>query len=103
MGTHLAEELPQIYARESATVVVFVSADYAAPHPVVIIGTLWPDRYTVYTTVPAPGDAARAGARSVGPSRRRPRPPRVQPGRAGPGPRRRYDGEGAGPGPKTGW
>ena len=28
-GRHLAEELPQIYARESAVVVVFVSADYA--------------------------------------------------------------------------
>ena len=28
-GTHLAEELPGIYARESAAVVVFVSADYA--------------------------------------------------------------------------
>ncbi len=28
-GTHLAEELPQIYARESAAVVVFISADYA--------------------------------------------------------------------------
>jgi hypothetical protein len=29
-GTHLAEELPRIYARESAVVVVFVSVDYAA-------------------------------------------------------------------------
>ena len=28
-GTHLAEELPRIYAREAAVVVVFVSADYA--------------------------------------------------------------------------
>ena len=28
-GTHLAEELPLIYARESAVVVVFISADYA--------------------------------------------------------------------------
>jgi hypothetical protein len=26
-GTHLVEELPRIYARESAAVVVFVSAD----------------------------------------------------------------------------
>ena len=25
------------------------------PHPVVIIGTLWPDRYHAYTAVPAPG------------------------------------------------
>ena len=28
-GTNLAEELPRIYAREAAAVVVFVSADYA--------------------------------------------------------------------------
>ena len=28
-----------------------------APGPVVIIGTLWPDRYAAYTTVPAPGGA----------------------------------------------
>ena len=28
-GRHLAEELPRIYAEESAAVVVFVSADYA--------------------------------------------------------------------------
>jgi len=30
MGTHLAEETARIYAGESAAVVVFVSADYAA-------------------------------------------------------------------------
>ena len=29
-GTHLAEELPRIYAHEAVVVVVFVSADYAA-------------------------------------------------------------------------
>lgn len=28
-GTHLAEQLPAIYARESAAVVMFISADYA--------------------------------------------------------------------------
>ena len=28
----------------------------SAPYPLVIIGTLWPDRYTAYTTVPAPGE-----------------------------------------------
>ena len=28
-----------------------------APDPVVIIGTLWPDRYTAYTVLPAPGGA----------------------------------------------
>ena len=28
-----------------------------APHPAVIIGTLWPDRYAAYTALPAPGGA----------------------------------------------
>ena len=28
-----------------------------APHPAVLIGTLWPDRYAAYTAVPTPGDA----------------------------------------------
>jgi subtilase family protein len=28
-----------------------------APHPVVIIGTLWPDRYAFYTAIPAAGGA----------------------------------------------
>ena len=28
-----------------------------APHPVAVIGTLWPDRYAAYTAVPAPGGA----------------------------------------------
>ena len=28
-GTYMAEELPRIYARESAAVVVFISAEYA--------------------------------------------------------------------------
>jgi hypothetical protein len=28
-----------------------------APHPIVIVGTLWPDRYNAYTAVPAPGAA----------------------------------------------
>ena len=32
-----------------------VRALLSAPHPVVIIGTLWPDRYHAYTAVPAPG------------------------------------------------
>ena len=29
----------------------------SAPHPAVIIGTLWPDRYAAYTAVPTPGGA----------------------------------------------
>ena len=34
-----------------------VRALLAAPGPVVLIGTLWPDRYTAYTALPAPGGA----------------------------------------------
>ena len=30
-----------------------------APDPAVIIGTLWPDRYAAYTTLPAPGGSVR--------------------------------------------
>jgi hypothetical protein len=32
-----------------------VRALLEVPHPAVIIGTLWPDRYTAYTALPAPG------------------------------------------------
>ena len=32
-----------------------VRALVGGPHPVVVIGTLWPDRYTAYTTLPLPG------------------------------------------------
>ena len=34
-----------------------VRALLGAPHPTVIIGTLWPDRYAAHTIVPAPGAA----------------------------------------------
>jgi hypothetical protein len=34
-----------------------VRALLGAPHPAVIIGTMWPDFYTAYTTVPASGGA----------------------------------------------
>ena len=62
-----------------------------APHPAVIIGTLWPDRYTAYTAVPAPGGAdPHAREREVlDLADGRPHRPGVQPGGAGPGPRRR--------------
>ena len=33
-----------------------VRALLGAPGPVVLIGTLWPDRYHAYTAVPAPGE-----------------------------------------------
>ena len=43
-----------------------VRALVGAPGPVVIIATLWPDRYAAYTTVPAPGGAdPRAREREV--------------------------------------
>ena len=62
-----------------------------APHPAVIIGTLWPDRYTAYTALPAPGGAdPHAREREVlDLADGRPHRPGVQPGGAGPGPRRR--------------
>ena len=34
-----------------------VRALLGAPHPTVIIGTLWPDLYNAYTALPAPGGA----------------------------------------------
>ena len=34
-----------------------VRALLGAPHPAVIIGTLWPDRYAAYTMLPVPGGA----------------------------------------------
>jgi transcriptional regulator with XRE-family HTH domain len=61
-----------------------------APHPAVVIGTLWPDQYAAYTTLPAPGGADRyAGTRSAGPGRGGPHRPGIHAGGAGPGPRRR--------------
>ena len=61
------------------------------PHPVVIIGTLWPDRYHAYTAVPAPGDPdPRAREREVlDLADGHPHRPGIQPRRAGPGPRGR--------------
>ena len=59
-------------------------------HPAVIIGTLWPDRYTAYSTVSAPGaadphrrerqvldlaDVVRIAPSSARPNRAGPRPP----------------------------
>jgi hypothetical protein len=34
-----------------------VRALLGSPHPIVIISTLWPDRYITYTTLPIPGSA----------------------------------------------
>jgi hypothetical protein len=52
-----------------------------APGPVVIIGTLRPDRYAAYTAVPGPGSPdLHAGTGGAGPGRSRPHRPGVQPG-----------------------
>ena len=85
------DELQRYLDGEHGLTGAVVRALLDAPHPAVIIGTLWPDRYTAYTAVPAPGGRrpARAGTPGAGPGRGRPHRPGVQPGRAGPGPRRR--------------
>ena len=49
------DELQRYLDGEHGLTGAVVRALLNAPHPVVIIGTLWPDRYTAYTTVPAPG------------------------------------------------
>ena len=74
-----------------------VRALLSAPHPVVIIGTLWPELYAAYTTVPAPGGAdPHAREREVlDLAEVDPHRPGVQPGGAGPGPRRRGPGSAA--------
>ena len=49
------DELQRYLDGEHGLTGAVVRALLGAPHPVVIIGTLWPDRYTAYTAVPAPG------------------------------------------------
>jgi hypothetical protein len=75
-----------------------VRALLTGPHPVVIVGTLWPDRYNTYAAVPALGapDPACAGTRGAGSGRGHPHRAEVQPCRARPGPCCR------GPGPAAG-
>ena len=51
------DELQDFLDGERGLTGAVVRALLNAPYPEVIIGTLWPDRYTGYTTVPAPGDA----------------------------------------------
>ena len=60
------DELQRYLDGEHALTGSAVRALLNAPHPVVIIGTIWPDWYTAYTTVPAPGGAdPRAREREV--------------------------------------
>jgi hypothetical protein len=47
------DELQRYLGGEDGLTGAAVRALLNAPHPAVIIGTLWPDRYTVYTTVPS--------------------------------------------------
>jgi hypothetical protein len=49
------DELQRYLDGEQALTGGMVRALLNAPEPVVIIGTLWPDRYAAYTTVPTPG------------------------------------------------
>ena len=48
------DELQRYLDGEHGLTGAVVRALLNAPHPVVIIGTLWPDRYTAYTAVPDP-------------------------------------------------
>ena len=50
------DELQRYLDGENGLVGGVVRALLNAPHPAVIIGTLWPDLYTRYTTLPAPAD-----------------------------------------------
>ena len=51
------DELQRYLDGENGLTGATVRALLGAPHPAVIISTLWPDRYTAYTAVPMPGDA----------------------------------------------
>ncbi len=51
------DELQRYLDGEHGLTGAVVRALLNAPHPAVIIGTLWPDRYTTYTTLPAAGGA----------------------------------------------
>jgi hypothetical protein len=51
------DELQRYLDGEHGLTGAVVRALLNPPHPAVIIGTLWPDRFAAYTTVPAPGGA----------------------------------------------
>jgi hypothetical protein len=44
-------------AQRGGFVLLVGGSSVGAPDPVVLIGTMWPDRYAAYTAVPAPGGA----------------------------------------------
>ena len=86
------DELQRYLDGEHGLTGAVVRALLSAPHPAVIIGTLWPDRYTAYTAVPAPGGAdPHARERDVlGPGRGHPHRPgsSARRSRTGPAPPR---------------
>ena len=51
------DELQRYLDGEYGLTGAVVQALLRGPHPVVIIGTLWPDRFTAYTALPAAGSA----------------------------------------------
>jgi hypothetical protein len=51
------DELQRYLDGEHGLTGAVIRALLNAPHPVVIIGTLWPDRYATYARLPAPGGA----------------------------------------------
>ena len=51
------DELQRYLDSEQGLTGAIVRALLNAPHPAVLIGTLWPDRYAAYTAVPTPGGA----------------------------------------------
>ena len=57
------DELQRYLDGEHGLTGAVVRALLNAPHPAVIIGTLWPDRYTTYTTLPAAGGVVHHAAR----------------------------------------
>jgi hypothetical protein len=57
LGVHAAISVPGYLDGKHGLTGGVVEALLNAAHPAVIIGTLWPDQYTTYATVPAPGGA----------------------------------------------
>jgi hypothetical protein len=51
------DELQRYLDSEPGLTGAVIRALLNAPHPAVVIGTLWPDRYAAYTTLPPPGGA----------------------------------------------
>ena len=85
------DELQRYLDSEHGLAARTIRALLDAPGPVVIIGTLWPDRYATYTAVPDSRRprSARPGKGNTGPCLGHRHQAPVQRRRAGPGPPRR--------------